>query len=234
MDKTDRERVYASLVGARKTCHACKGLVNPAELRWDSDQIGPWSLWQGNLQAELMVVGQDWGDRQFFDRNKGHDPSGNPTNRTLRELLGHIGLDIAPPSSRDLGGGVIFLTNAILCLKDGGLQAKTMPEWFENCGKRFLRATIDLIEPQVLVSLGESAYGAITSLYGIRRLKFKDAVDAKVGFTINGLTRYFPTYHCGARILNTHRPLENQLRDWERGGKALHRSDSASTRCGVR
>jgi len=44
-----------------------------------------------------MVVGQDWGDTDYFTRNQGIDEQGNPTNNTLRELLQSIGVDIGLP-----------------------------------------------------------------------------------------------------------------------------------------
>jgi len=43
---------YTALVHGRKACRACTALVNPAACDggvYDSGQIGPWSLWQGNL-----------------------------------------------------------------------------------------------------------------------------------------------------------------------------------------
>jgi hypothetical protein len=43
------------------------------------------------------------------------------------------------PTAADAGGGIVFMTNAVLCLKDGGMQAKVRPEWFPNWGSRFLR-----------------------------------------------------------------------------------------------
>lgn len=155
-----KQIAYSPLVRARQSCRACPGLINPAECLHDSDQIGPWSLWQGNLRADLVVVGQDWGDARYFTSNKGRDGSGNPTNENLRKLLRSIGIDIAGPTAADAGGGAVFLTNAVLCLKDGGMQAEVRPEWFVNCGRRFLRPTIDLVAPTAVVSLGERAYSA--------------------------------------------------------------------------
>ena len=71
---TDRFSAYAALVRARKSCRACTGLINPAACDGgtkDSDQIGPWSLWQGNLNADLVIVGQDSGDTRYFIRRGG-------------------------------------------------------------------------------------------------------------------------------------------------------------------
>jgi uracil-DNA glycosylase len=95
----------------------------------------------------------------------------------LRRLLGSIGIEIAAPAATDAGGGIVFLTNAVLCLKDGGMHAKIRPEWFTNCGARFLGPTIDLIAPKVVISLGEWAYRATTSAYRLPRAAFRNAVE---------------------------------------------------------
>ena len=87
---TDKLAAYRSLVKKRKACHACAGLTNPSDCAggsYDSEHVGPWSLWQGKLDAELMVVGQDWGDEEYFVTNRGHDAAHNKTNETLRALL---------------------------------------------------------------------------------------------------------------------------------------------------
>jgi hypothetical protein len=141
-----------------------------------------------------VIVGQDWGDTQYFIKNKGHDLASNRTSETLRRLLGSIGIDVAAPVATDTGGGTAFMTNAILCLKQGGMQAAVRPEWFAACGVRFLRPTIDLIEPK--------------------------AVEPD-GFRLTDTPTCFPVYHCGDRILNTHRKLAAQVRDWARVGRAL-------------
>lgn len=71
-----KANAYEELVAARKACNRCHELENPAQVeggRWDCEQIGAWSLWQGNLDAKLMVVGQDWGGTDYFLKNQGRD-----------------------------------------------------------------------------------------------------------------------------------------------------------------
>ena len=215
---------YAELVAGRKGCDLCKpGLINPSKVEdgtHDGNQIGPWTLWQGNLVAKLVVVGQDWGDTSYFSKNKGHESRSNPTNETLRDLLRSVKIEIPSPSIDDNGEGVVFLTNAILSLKEGGLQAKVEPEWFSNCGKKFLRPTIELVAPKVVVSLGEAAYRSLTAAWDLRRMAFRSAVETVTGFRL-GSSVYFPMYHCGARIQNTHRPLTQQYCDWQKVAAAL-------------
>jgi uracil-DNA glycosylase len=93
--------------------------------------------------------------------------------------------------------------------------------WFMNCGKNFLCGTIDLIAPKAVVSLGERAYRAIMDAYGLPRIAFRSAVDRPNGFKLPGGSAYLPMYHCGARILNTHRKEPAQKQDWERVKKFL-------------
>lgn len=217
---------YRELVDQRKKCDVCSGLTNLSRLdggMFDSGHIGQWSLWQGNLDSSLMVVGQDWGDTKCCRDNNGHEPFNNPTNETLRSLLASIGIRIEPPSRHDSGVGTLFFTNAILCLKTGGLQSKVQSDWFSACGRRFLKPLVEIVRPKVLVALSEAAYRAIAIEYGLGLLPFKAAVETEGGFRIGKMTMLHPAYHCGRRILNTHRPLERQLEDWARIGRTIAR-----------
>jgi uracil-DNA glycosylase len=214
---------YEALVEQRKACHVCNGLTNPSAIRGgalDCDEIGAWSLWQGSLDAELMVVGQDWGDVGWFIRAEGRPTNTSTTNLTLIELLGSAGVKIDLP--RDTPPrGPLFFTNAVLCMKGGDAQAPVKQEWFENCGTRFLRPLIDLLGPRVVVSLGKRAYEAVLTAYGIRPRKFRTAVESEEPDQLPGGASLFAVYHCGARVQNTHRPLADQLKDWKRIGRFL-------------
>lgn len=210
---------YAALVENRKDCRMCQDLINPSVCaggKFDTNHIGPWTKWQGNINAQLMVVGQDWGDVRYFVNNQGRESASNPTNKNLVRLLESIGISILPVSNPLGYSGEVFLTNAILCLKDGGLQGPVKREWFGNCGAAFLRPLIELVNPKVVVSLGQLPYRAIRKLYGLPRVTFRNAVETEPGFLLPNGIRYFPMYHCGMRIINTHRRLEQQVVDWQK------------------
>src|SRR4051794_35762952 len=102
MNKLDR---YKALVERRKAYDPERfGLANPSApnlRKYDSNEIGPWTRWANDLDADLMVVGQDWGDERYFLVNKGLDNPNNPTNRSLRELLEFVGRPVPPPPSPD-------------------------------------------------------------------------------------------------------------------------------------
>jgi DNA polymerase len=219
-----KEQAYAALVHARKQCSLCPGLVNPSvceDGRFDTDNIGSWSDWQGNLNAPVMLIGQDWGDVAWFIREEGRPTNTSRTNTTLLKLFASIGLDVRLPKDT-VRPGALFFTNAILCLKQGGAQAKVREEWFRNCGVRFLRPTIDLVQPKVVICLGDRAYRAVLHAYSMRPEKFSMAVNRNEPTRVSSITAVFPVYHCGAGTQNRNRSLEEQFQDWRRIGQYLN------------
>ncbi len=224
-----KEALYREIVSARKRCRICPGLKNPVDVsegKFDCDEIGAWTRWQGNLDAEVMVVGQDWGDVDHFVKFHGIDPMNGRSNRTLMHLLSSIGLTIEPITEISKGRGTVFMTNAILCLKDGGMQAPVDPGWFQTCGTKFLRLQVEIVSPKVVIGLGQRAFDAVLLSFGLRRLPFRAAVVASRGVLLPTGSELFAVYHCSPRILNTHRNLPQQLSDWQRIRRVIERQDS--------
>ena len=223
---------YQDLVASRIACRACSSLKNPSEVddgRFDSHEIGGWTIWQGNLNARLMVVGQDWGDVKYLTKNGGRDRPGNPTNKALCTLLSSIGIHIPLPE-HSRGRGELYFTNAILCLKTvGGLQGDVEDSWFSNCGQKFLRPQIELLGPKVVVCLGKRAYEAVLASFGLpcRSRTLREAVESPHLERSSGGAVIIPVYHCGARVQNAPPPrgrsLEQQRNDWVRVRRALER-----------
>jgi DNA polymerase len=138
-----KKQQYDVLVTERKACRSCTGLRNPAEpalRQFDSSEIGPWSRLHGDLDAQLMIVGQDWGDVKYYTDNKGLDKLTNPTMRNLEKLLHHIGVNVRLTTYADQGHGV-FLTNAVVCLKTAVFRQKLNLSGYRtaahfSCGNR--------------------------------------------------------------------------------------------------
>ena len=200
----------------------CAGLCNPSakELRHlDSDQIGPWARLHGDLNARLMVIGQDWGDVDYFVSNGGLDKLNNPTMMNLELLLKSIGISVSMTSYSNCDVG-LFLTNAILCLKTGGLQAAIDPAWMANC-QGYLKNQIQIVRPRVVVCLGARAFDATLEGFGLETIALRDAVLDKDGIEIIDGVMLFAAYHCGARTVKINPDLQTQMADWKRIGYAL-------------
>ncbi len=225
----DRATRYRTLVSARKLCRQCEGLVNASMIcngDLDSGEIGPWTRWLGDLHARVVVVGQDWGDQRAFEKQHGRDLPNSATNQMLRRLLASVGVDVPEVGVAAAPSGV-FLTNAALCFKDRGCQGPVRSVWFQLCGTSFLRPQITLIQPRVVVCLGERAYRAVMFAYQLPAdVAFLSAVEGP-GSSLPGGPIAFPVYHCGRRILNTHRNEEAQFKDWRRIATALSSATAA-------
>jgi uracil-DNA glycosylase family 4 len=219
---------YRELVSERKGCRRCRELQNPGSeklRRWDSDHLGPWSQWLHDLNAELMVVGQEWADANAYRQCKGKDNSRNATNRHLKMLLEEAGF-IVPLVEEGSSESRVFLTNAVLCLKNaGGMQGPVQSQWFENCGGAFLKPLLELVRPKIVVTLGERAYTAVLNSYHIpRQRSFRSAVEG-LPIPLFAGCRLAPVYHPGNRIWNTWRKKPEQMHDWERVKQALSSED---------
>lgn len=230
MSKVER---YRALVEERKAYDPGRfGLANPSSpnlRKYDSDEIGPWTRWANDLDADLMVVGQDWGDERYFLANKGMDKAKNPTNRSLRGLLEFVGRPVPPPPSNSENSGErakgVWLTNALLWLKKGGMSAAVKLELFKEPAKHFLREQINIVQPRVVVALGAKAFAAVAFAFGIPapRTPFRQVVDDTRGIRLPTPFEctLFGVYHCGSRITGTLRSSAQQRKDWEKVRNAL-------------
>lgn len=219
---------YSTLVSQRKQCRACPRLMNPAAIDggiFDSDHIGPYSRWQGNLDARLVVVAQDFADVDTFRRVQGWPGERVQTNLTLVKLLEAAGIDVLPPRM-GVSDDRVFFTNAVLCLKAGNMQAAVPKKYFHTCGERFLRPIIELVAPAAVATLGVGALDAVLYAFGKRRsVGFRELMQQGEVFDLMETCRLFPMYHPSRTVLNTTRPLAQQTEDWKRLGVWLQTRD---------
>jgi len=232
MNVFDKKSSYQAQVLARKNCSDCKGIYNPGSIEEgiydNSEHIGPWTGWQGNLDAELMVIGQDWGGNKYFEDKKGMETDNNPTNVRLKQLLEEVNPEFKIEMPKDSSGqGIFYFTNAILCCREGLLtenkKTKTGPvksRWFRNCENR-LKAQIELVDPKVIVTLGYFAYRSVLSSFELHpEPRMRDAIKTDP-IQLSGCRGVVvPVYHCGNNGSRS-RSLEQQKADWKRVKAAL-------------
>lgn len=213
------------------------------ELKHDKcrTQINLWSHWQGSLDADILLIGQDWGridneEEAKYWANKSpylntdkNSKDYSVTDNNLRTLfLKSLGIDIAESNKR------LFFTNSVQCYKTGSLSNKTSDQWYRICNERYVRRLIHIIKPKMIIPVG------VKALYGLKHCgKFYnihgDIVDEsyftqefakivegqplKLRVEIkNEITEVFvcPVFHCGVMSCNLNRKFEQQIKDWQK------------------
>ena len=213
----------SDLVDARKACRICVE-SNPDEIvagdafDFDPNVFSYWSQWLGHLKPEILIVGQDFGDWDYFQRFRGRDDPASETNRHLYQLLVHIGFSPTLPPIPD-SETPVFLTNAILCLKKPPMNSRLRTHWVRACATRHLRPLIRRLSPHIVVAMGGPAWAAVRIALELSNVP--DGIGRAAGgswLTREGY-RVFAVGHCsGLGIRN--RSWNHQLADWSRIGQA--------------
>ncbi|MEK9630020.1 MAG: uracil-DNA glycosylase [Nitrospinota bacterium] len=172
-------------------CRICPALA---------DQPAILSPANGNLNAKIVFVAEAPG-RMGAGRT-GVPFQGDKSGDNFEILLKHIGLTRAD----------VFITNAALCnpLEDGKNRKPKTSE-IKNCSP-FLKETLDLIKPNVVVTLGSVGLQALNLILGTR-YQLKNEVAKQIPtdtFTL------FPLYHPSPRVTNWMRPLSQQKKDFKK------------------
>jgi len=224
----NRQAAYAELVALRKAHAFPSLLLNPSEIeggRYDSDHLGPWSRWKGDLNAEVVVVGQDWGDQAYFLRNKGVDDDHELTCTNLGAMALAAGWDLGTPHSPK--PQPLFFTNAVLGIRAEMGKSGTPPAAWVDDSLPFLIRLLEIIQPRAVVSLGTAASRACgLAIHGRGR-----SAGIRLGAPLRETHQqnpilhpdkpaWFALYHCGPLGL-ANRSRELQLQDWRGLGEWL-------------
>jgi len=208
---------YKHLVNKRKKYDFEKiELINPAKVsngNYDGNHLNAWANWHGDLDAEILLIGQDFSDVSYFEKNKGNDNPNNPTNEYLQKLFKQIDIEIntkmqAIPETK------IYFTNAILGLKKGGMAAPIKKQWYSDTAERFIKPLIRIIEPKIIITMGSAAYNTIAIIYKLKISPLKNIVNCNP-IILPDDKKLFAVYHCsGLGIRN--RKFIDQLADWKK------------------
>jgi hypothetical protein len=215
---------YAALVAARKACRICVDrspgrLRSCAEFDDDPNVVSLWELWLGHRRPKLLVVGQDFGNVDYFVRNHGRDAPHNKTNDNLHKLLAAAGMAAGAPPERDPETPV-FLTNSILCLKEGAMNRPIRSSWVSACTDAHLRPLLRWLRPPVVVGMGNYGWQAVRRAFAMDHAPQRISLAAGSDWTAADQTRVFAVGHCGSLgIIN--RPWPQQIMDWRRIGAAI-------------
>ena len=182
---------FKRLVKQAAGCRLCPALA---------DQPAILSFANGNLNAKIIFVAEAPG--RFGAGRKGIPFHGDKSGDNFETLLKHIGLTRAE----------VFITNATLCnpLENGNNRRPKASE-IKNCSP-FLKETLNLINPQIVVTLGSVGLQALNLILETR-YQLKENL-AKPLTTPDFIL--FPLYHPSPRVTNWMRPLAQQKKDFKK------------------
>jgi len=160
----------------------------------------------GSIDSKVLFVGEAPG-RLGADRTR-IPLFGDKTGDNFEKLLSNIGWK----------RNQIFITNAVLCnpRQYNGTNATPTREEVANC-LAYLEMTINLIQPDVVISLGATALEAL-DLLSPHGLQLRESVAQLVPWFGANL---FPLYHPGPRAM-VHRSLLKQRTDFFLLSKVVH------------
>ncbi len=152
----------------------------------------------GDINSKVLFIAEAPG-RLGADKT-GIPLNGDRTGDTFEELIDSIGWH----------RGDIFITNAVLCNPRGENGNNRTPRTKEvsNCSA-YLEMTIELINPQVIITLGIKALNALRYIWP-HRYELRHCVGQPFPWYGKVLV---PLYHTSPRAL-IHRPLSKQKSDF--------------------
>ncbi|MEP6922752.1 MAG: uracil-DNA glycosylase [bacterium] len=188
---------FAALIAQASCCTLCPAL---------SDRAAVLSEANGPIAARVMFIGEAPG-RKGSDRT--HVPfSGDQSGKNLDRFIASIGL------SRDQ----IFITSAALCnpRSVSGSNRKPLRSELENCSG-FLRRTVALVDPDVVVTLGSVALDALRRIEP-HNYTLKESAGKILEWNNRQLV---PIYHPSPQVLASHRREAAQLEDYKVVARAI-------------
>ena len=161
--------------------------------RYDtSDFVSPYTKSACNLDADVMLIAQDWSSEQSllsFGYSeelalKGYSPQ-LPTNKRLQALLTNkLGIKF----------NQTYATNLFVFIKHGSISAKIKNRDLLYSAQTYTLPEISIVRPKIVICLGSAVYKVLSkSILGTER-HLKTSVDYPFSYD-NALI--FGTYHPG-------------------------------------
>ena len=196
---SSRTEVFRELVAETSACTRCPAMCGRSAVL---------SELNGSPEARIMFIGEAPG-RKGADRTR-MPFSGDQSGANLERFL----------SSIKLTRKEIFITSAALCnpRSESGANRKPTQKELTNCSS-FLQRTIELVNPQVIVTLGSVALESLKRI-GAHELSLKTSASQIHSWNNRVLV---PIYHPSPQVLASHRREAEQLKDYQVVAEAIHR-----------
>ena len=189
MSIESKEILFSSMITSAKSCDLCPRMCNRKKVLSDLN---------GNINSKVMFIAEAPG--RLGAESTGIRLFGDVTGNNFEVLLSNIGWNRSD----------VFITNAILCnpQDEAGNNSTPSKDEINNCSY-YLEMAIELIKPDVIVTLGTKALDAL-NLLSHHDYTLKQNVATLVPW--NGVY-LFPMYHLSPRAA-IHRSIIQQRADF--------------------
>jgi uracil-DNA glycosylase family 4 len=190
---------FAALAAEAAACIRCPAMCERAAVL---------SELNGSVDARVMFIGEAPG-RKGADRTR-VPFSGDQSGKNFERFLASI----------DLRRSEIFITSAALCnpRADSGANRRPKASEIRNCSE-FLKRSIELVDPRVVVTLGTVALEAL-KLVHYHGFNLKNDAGRILAWNSRLLV---PLYHPSPQVLITSRKEAEQLQDYKVLARAIDR-----------
>jgi uracil-DNA glycosylase len=197
-----QKRLFEQLVSEAASCTLCPAMCGRSAVL---------SELNGSRDARVMFIGEAPG-RKGADRTRipfSGDQSGANFDRYLKSI--------------NLTREQIFITSAALCnpRAESGANRRPSQRELANCST-FLRRTIALVDPRVIVTLGSVALEALKRIQ-YHELSLKESASKIHSWNDRVLV---PIYHPSPQVLASHRREAEQLQDYQVVARAVRSLES--------
>ncbi|HYV83891.1 MAG TPA: uracil-DNA glycosylase [Pyrinomonadaceae bacterium] len=186
-----KQQLFDELVKEAAGCTLCPAMCGRSAVL---------SELNGSVDARIIFIGEAPG-RKGADRTR-VPFSGDQSGANLDRFLNSINLTRKE----------IFITSAALCnpRSESGANRKPTQKELSNCSG-FLRRTIELVDPRVIVTLGSVA------LEALKRIQYHELSLKMAAAQIHAWNErvLVPIYHPSPQVLASHRREAEQLRDYQ-------------------
>jgi uracil-DNA glycosylase len=193
-----KSKLFRELVNDAAGCTLCPAMCGRSAVLSDRN---------GSANARIMFIGEAPG-RKGADRTR-VPFSGDQSGANFDRFLGSINLTRKE----------IFITSAALCnpRSESGANRKPAQKELANCSA-FLRRTIEIVDPRVIVTLGSVA------LEALKRIQYHELTLKTSASQIHSWNNrvLVPIYHPSPQVLAGHRREAEQLQDYQVVAKACH------------
>ena len=186
-----KQKLFLQLSSEARKCLICEAM---------RDKTAVLSDLNGNINAKVMFIAEAPG-RQGADRTR-KPFSGDKSGANFQKFLDSINLKREE----------IFITNAVLCSprKPSGANRNPKKSEIKNCSF-FLKKTIELINPKIIVTLGAVSLEAL-KLLEYHQISLKTDIGKILRWNAHLLV---PLYHPSPQVLASHRREKEQIEDYK-------------------